>query len=168
MKKITLTIVMSLALGMIVVSGALAQTVAEQMTGLQNMCTASADARVARQAETSPYERLGGYDRILDFCKEIVRLHRINPDFEVMVRHVDGDKLARNVADFISAGTGGDATYSGRSLPASHSLLRLTDADFLSAGADVMTAMKNKGYGQNEIDEMVCILVSLKDQVVLK
>jgi len=132
------------------------------------MCTQSADARMARQSESSLYERLGGYDKILEFCNEIVRLHRINPDFEVMFRHVDGDKLAHEVADFISAGTGGDATYSGRSLPASHSLLRLTDADFLSAGGDIMTAMKNKGHGQNEIDEMVCILVSLKDQVVLK
>ncbi len=29
-------------------------------------------------------------------------------------------------------------------------------------------AMQSMGYGQDEIDEIVCILVSLKDQVVLE
>ena len=32
---------------------------------------------------------------------------------------------------------------------------------------DIVTAMKGMGYGENEINEIVCILVSLKDQVVL-
>ena len=33
---------------------------------------------------------------------------------------------------------------------------------------DIVTAMQSMDYGQDEIDEVVCILVSLKDQVVLK
>lgn len=144
------------------------QAVAEKMAGLQGMCGQSADARAARQAQSPLYDRLGGYDKILDLTREIVRLHEVNPDFEVMFRHVDGEQLARHVADFVAAGTGGTEKYTGRSLPESHSLLRLTDADFLSAGGDIITAMKSKGYGQNEIDEVVCILVSLKDQVVFK
>lgn len=41
-------------------------------------------------------------------------------------------------------------------------------SDFLSAGDDIGKAMTSLGYGQNEIDEVVCILVSLKDQVVLQ
>ena len=44
----------------------------------------------------------------------------------------------------------------------------LTDADFLSAGGDILKAMQTMGYGENEITEFVCILVSLKDQVVLE
>ncbi len=144
------------------------KAVAEQMAGLQSMCAQSADARAARQADTSLYERLGGYDRILDLTREIVRLHQINPDFEVMFRHVDDEQLARHVADFVAAGTGGTEKYTGRSLPESHSLLRLTDADFLSAGGDIITSMKSMDYGQNEIDEVICILVSLKDQVVFQ
>ena len=52
-------------------------------------------------------------------------------------------------------------------MPASHAHLRLTDADFLAAGGDIVTAMQSMGYGENEINEIVCILVSLKDQVVL-
>jgi hypothetical protein len=44
----------------------------------------------------------------------------------------------------------------------------LTDADFLEAGGDIVKAMQTLDYGEDEINEFVCILVSLKDQVVLK
>ena len=68
----------------------------------------------------------------------------------------------------MAAGTGGTQQYRGRDMVASHTHLRLTDADFLSAGGDIVKAMQTQGYGPEEIDEVVCILVSLKDQVVLK
>jgi hemoglobin len=145
-----------------------APTVAEQMAGLQKMCADTAEARAQRQAEKSLYDRLGGYEKINDFTLEVVRLHKINPDINDMFEYVDSERLAKNVADFAAAGTGGPQTYSGRTMPAVHANLDLTDADFLSAGGDIITAMKTMGYGQNEIDEFVCILVSLKDQVVLE
>jgi hypothetical protein len=53
-------------------------------------------------------------------------------------------------------------------MPATHANLKLTDADFLSAGGDIVSAMQSMGYGEDEINEFVCILVSLKDQVVLE
>jgi len=45
--------------------------------------------------------------------------------------------------------------------------MHLTDADFLAAGGDVVQALTNLGYGQDEIDQVICILVSLRDQAVL-
>ena len=76
---------------------------------------------------------------------------------------IDGKTLAKRVADFAAAGTGGPPTYTGRSLPAAHEHLHLTNADFLAAGGDIVKAMQTMGYGENEMDEFVCILVSLKD-----
>ena len=49
-----------------------------------------------------------------------------------------------------------------------HAHLGFTEADFLSAGGDVIQGMKNQGYGQDEIDEVVCIMVSMKDMVIAK
>ena len=85
-----------------------------------------------------------------------------------MFTHVDSERLAKHVADFTAAGTGGPQEYTGRTMPGSHANLKRTDADFLSAGGDIVTAMKSMGYGENEINEFVCILVSLKDQVVFE
>ena len=145
-----------------------APTVAEQMAGLQQMCTETAEARAQRQAQHPLYDRLGGYEKINEMTREVVRLHKENDDIKEMFEYVDTERLAKSVADFTSAGTGGPHEYTGRTMPAVHANLKLTDADFLSAGGDIVTAMQTMGYGQNEIDEFVCILVSLKDQVVFK
>ena len=74
-----------------------------------------------------------------------------------MFEHVDGEKLARHGADFMAAGTGGSAKYTGRDMPTSHAHLGLTDADFLSAGGDIVKAMQSMEYSQDEIDEVVCL-----------
>jgi hemoglobin len=145
-----------------------APSVAEQIAGLQQMCADTAEARAQRQAEQSLYERLGGYDRIHEFIGEVVRLHNENDAIKHMFTDVDSEKLVKHVADFTASGTGGPQTYSGRTMPATHARLELTDADFLAAGGDIVAAMQTMGYGQNEIDEFVCILVSLKDQVVFE
>jgi hemoglobin len=143
-------------------------SVAEQMAALQKMCSDTEAERAQRHAAEALYVRLGGYERIHELTREVVRLHNENEAIKHMFVHVDGEDLARKVADFVANGTGGPQAYSGRDLPSSHETLHLTDADFLSAGNDIVSAMQTKGYGQNEIDEVVCILVSLKDEVVFE
>ena len=99
---------------------------------------------------------------------EIVRLHSINPAFERFWGHIDEEALVKNVTDFVSTGTGGPKVYTGRDMPSSHAHLELSRADFLAAGSDVGLAMQNKGYGEEESKEFVCILVSMKDLVIVK
>ena len=145
-----------------------APTVAEQIGGMQAMCADTEQARAQRLADDALYNRLGGYDRIHEFTTEVVRLHFENEALDRIMVGVDGEALAKNVADFVATGTGGPQRYTGRDMPTAHSHLHLTDADFLSAGGDIVTAMQTMGYGQDEINEFVCILVSLKDQVVFE
>jgi len=140
----------------------------ENMMGLQNMCSETAAAQADRKAHKSLYNRLGGYDKILSWTTEVVRLHHKNETIIPMLTNVDSKLLAKHVADFVASGTGGPQKYTGRSMPTSHAHLALTDADFLSAGGDIIAAAQNVGYGQNEIDEILCILLSLKDQVVFQ
>ena len=143
-------------------------TVAEQVAGLEKMCADTEQARVQRQAEKPLYYRLGEYDKIYEMTAEIVRLHNINPDFERFMGDVDSEKLTKNVADFVSTGTGGPKVYTGRDMPSAHAHLKLSNADFLSAGSDVATGMQNMGYGEDEIQEFLCILVSMKDLVITR
>ena len=145
-----------------------APTVEEQMAGLTKMCTDSAGDRAERQEKDPLYDRLGGYDKIHTMVLEVIRLHNENDQIKHTMEGVDEEALAKHLTDFISAGTGGTAEYSGRNLYDSHAHLELTDADFLSAGGDIMEAMTNLEYGENEINDFVCILVSMKDQVVFK
>jgi truncated hemoglobin YjbI len=134
---------------------------------LEAMCEASSHARADRQADKSLFERLGKDAKIHVLTREIVRLHLANDAIKHLVDERYADHLAKRVAEFIISGTGGEPIYNGPSLSHSHEHLKLTNADFMAAGGDVIQAMKNLGYGQDEIDEVVCILVSLRDQVVL-
>jgi len=143
-------------------------TVDEQVAGLVKMCADTESARVARQEAKPLYFRLGEYDKIHDLTEEIVRLHSINPAFERFWGHIDEERLVKNVSDFVSTGTGGPKVYTGRDMPSAHAHLELSQGDFLAAGGDVSQAMKNKGYGEEETQEFVCILVSMKDMVITR
>ncbi|UCG51773.1 MAG: group 1 truncated hemoglobin [Candidatus Latescibacterota bacterium] len=144
-----------------------APDVDEQIAGLEAMCAANSEARSARHKETPLFERLGGEEGIHALTREIVRLHLENEAIDYMFKDLDADKVAHRVALFVISGTGGPAVYDGPELKVSHADMGLTNADFLTAGGDVIQAMKNLGYKQDEIDEVVCILVSLRGQVVL-
>ncbi|MFQ5349861.1 MAG: group 1 truncated hemoglobin [Thermoanaerobaculia bacterium] len=143
-----------------------APTVAEQLAGMQQQCADTELARSERHAATALYDRLGGYERIHALTREIIRLHLENDAIRHMFEPIDTAALAKHVADFMAAGTGGSESYTGRAMGPAHAHLGLTDADFLAAGGDIVKAMQNLGHGQEEIDEVVCILVSLKDQVI--
>jgi hemoglobin len=145
-----------------------APTVDEKMAGLVQMCADSEAARIQRHEAKPLYSRLGGYDAITALTAEIVRLHDLNPDFNRFMDQVDHEALIENVADFVAAGTGGPEVYTGRDMSSAHAHLELSSADFLSAGSDVNQAMMNMGYGEEEIQEMICILVSMKDLVITK
>ena len=143
-------------------------TVDEQVAGLVEMCAASESARVARHEANPLYSRLGGYDGVHALTTEVVRLHSINPDFARFWGDIDEEALIKNLDDFIATGTGGPKGYEGRDMPTAHAHLELSDADFLSAGGDVMAGMQNLGYGEEEIQEFVCILVSMKVLVITR
>jgi hemoglobin len=143
-------------------------TPADQARELEAMCSENAEAMAARQAESSLYERLGGTDRIHDIVTEIVRLHGENEAIQGMFEGVDREGLIDGVAEFLVVGSGGPGEYTGLGMEEAHAHLRLTNADFLAAGGDVMQAMRNKGCGEEEIQEVVCALVALRAQVVME
>jgi len=139
-----------------------------QVADLEKMCEANAEARAARHADTTLYSRLHEAKGINALTQEIVRLHLENGQIKQMFEGLDNDLVAKRVADFMISGTGGPAVYKDRpTLPDSHRHLKLTNSEFMAAGADVIQAMKNLDYGQDEIDEVVCILVALRPMVVL-
>jgi len=142
-------------------------TADEQVAMYEEMCALSAAARAERQEEKSLYERLGGEEKIHEMVAEIVRLHTENEDLDYIMEGVDIDKLVDGVTVFFAAGTGGKATYDGPSLTESHEHMKLTNALFLSAGGDVVQGMKNTGMGEDEINEMMCIFMALRSQVVM-
>lgn len=141
-------------------------TPARRILAMEQGCAATAAERQKRQAERSLFVRLGGEEKILALTREIVRRHRQNPAIGHYFAKADPEVAARRAAQFITAGTGGPAVYKGPDLRTTHARMGIGNEDFLSAGGDIVEAMKTLGHGPNEIDELVCTLVSLRDQVV--
>jgi len=139
----------------------------QQVAGLEASCAASATERASRHAQTPLFQRLRGEQGIHAMTREIVRLHLQNPSIRHYFEKLDPDVVARRSAEFIISGTGGPKVYQGPDLTTSHRSMKLTNDDFVLAGGDIVQAMKNLKYGQEEIDEFVCTLVSLRAQVVL-
>src|SRR3990172_7286789 len=139
----------------------------QQVAGLEASCAASATDRAARHARTPLHQRLRGEQGIHAITREVVRLHLQNPPIRHYFEKLDADAVAKRVAEFMISGTGGPQAYRGPDLTTSHRSMKLTNRDFVLAGGDVAQAMKNLKYGPEEIDEVVCILVSLRAQVVL-
>lgn len=169
-KKLSQLTVLTAVLSLMLAIPATAQeepTIDEQIAGLEELFASTAEARAQRQADDPLYNRLGGIEKIHLLTKEIVRLHLINEDINQDVMKIDLDHLAKQVAIFIAAGTGGPQEYHGRSMKKAHAHLNVTKASFLAAGHDVMQAMKNLDYGPEEIEEVVCILVSMKDEMIV-
>jgi len=139
----------------------------QQVAALEASCAASATARASRHAQTPLYERLRAEQGIHSLTREVVRLHLQNPPIRHYFEKLDPDAVAKHVAEFMISGMGGPQVYQGPGLTPSHRSMKLTNRDFVLAGGDVVQAMKNLEYAQDEIDEVVCTLVALRGQVVL-
>ena len=138
----------------------------EQVAGLEAMCAEAQEAILARQAGPSLYERLGGRDAIHGVFEDVVQRHLVNEQIKNLMVGVDTANLVEQVTDFMSAASGGDVEYTGSDMVTAHAHLALTNADFLAAGGDVEAALVAAGVGADEVQEVMCMFVSLRGEVV--
>jgi truncated hemoglobin YjbI len=137
-----------------------------QVAALEATCIKSADAMKQRQADKSLYLRLGSRDGIKELSTRLYGAHAANKQIGHLFEHVAREPFIEHVTDFLVTHSGGEGTYQGRSMAQVHEHLDISYSDFLSAGGDVQTVMKGLGYGDEEIQEAVCFLVSFVPQVV--
>ena len=141
---------------------------ADQVAGLQKMCADNGPAIGKRQLERSLFERLGKESKIQILAEKILAAHSKNTKIGRLFVKVKKEAFVKNVTDFLVVGTGGKADYKGRDMASAHKDLKITSGDFLSAGGDVKQAMTEMGYGENEIQEVVCALTSFVPVVVVQ
>lgn len=145
-----------------------AMSAKDQVAGLSKMCADNARAIEARQKEKSFYIRLGEREGIAKFSKNLYASHKANSKIGHMFANVPEQPFINNVIELVVTASGGKGSYAGRDMTTVHKNFGITHQDFLDAGADVQSVMKGLGYGDNEIQEMVCMLVSQVPQVVTR
>ncbi len=117
-------------------------------------------------AAPSLYERLGSDEGLTKIVKDTIALHHENPDIAHYFADVDDDVLAGHVVAFFAAGTGGPANYQGRDMTTAHASMDMSDADYDSAVADVLKAVKANGVDADSTAEVAAILESLRPGIM--
>jgi len=114
----------------------------------------------------SLYERLGAMEGIARIVDDTIVLHHKNPDIAHFFEGVDDEQLGHHVTAFFAAGTGGPANYEGRDMTAAHASMEISNAEYDSAVADVLSAAEANGVDAESRADVGAILESLRAAVM--
>ena len=130
------------------------------------MSTTEQVVAAEQSAQASLYDRLGGRPGIEAIVANIWENHVSNP--LVNKRYADSDpaEVKRLVTEMCCAGFGGPETYTGKDMITAHKGMNINDTEFVAVCDDVLKALDQNNVGQREKDEILCILYSLKNEVV--
>jgi len=123
-------------------------------------------SNASASAEATLYERLGGRDRIATIVANIWENHISNPLIKQRYVNSDPVKVKQLVTELCCAGFGGPETYTGRDMLTSHTGMNINEAEFIAVCDDVLAALDKNKVGQRERDEILCILYSMKGDIV--
>ncbi len=112
------------------------------------------------------YARLGGRPGIEAIASDIWDNHIKNPIINNRYAASDPVTVKRLVTEMCCAGFGGPETYTGKDMISAHKGMNINEAEFIAVCDDVLKALDMNKAGQREKDEVLCILYSLKDQIV--
>jgi hemoglobin len=120
-------------------------------------------------SEKTLYERLGGYEGVAGFANNL--LPRLQSDSQLgrfwENRGADGiEREKQLLIDYLCANAGGPVYYTGRDMKLSHTGMGISESDwsvFLGHAGDTMAAL---GVPDQERDDVVAFVLSLKDDMV--
>lgn len=113
------------------------------------------------------YQRLGeaeGIDRLVD---DIIDAHLANPlvktRFEKITDMAHIKKLSR---EFLTTGSGGPQTYSGKGMLAAHKGMNISEQEFLAVIDDIVGVLNKNRIDEDSKKDVLAILYSLKGEVI--
>ena len=116
--------------------------------------------------EATLYERLGSRPGIEAIVEDIWNNHISNPIINKRYAASDPENVKRLVTEMCCAGFGGPETYTGKDMITAHKGMNINDTEFVAVCDDVLAALDKHHVGKRERDEILCILYSLKNEVV--
>ena len=115
----------------------------------------------------SLFDRLGGtagLDRIVD---DVMAAHMSNPVIKTRFENAkDLDRAGRMAKEFLAAGSGGPAAYTGKDMLAAHKGMNISEQEFLAATDDILGALDKNKVGEDVKKDVLAILYSLKETII--
>jgi hemoglobin len=119
----------------------------------------------------SLFARLGGSAGISKLVDAIVALHMENPTIQARFRPVldTPDRLAvikRHTCEFLEAGSGGPAQYTGLSMRDAHRGMNVSETEYMAVVDDIMAALRKNGMDEQTQKDVLAIAYSLKGDIL--
>jgi len=121
----------------------------------------------AISAEKSLYERIGGEHKARQIVSDIWDNHSKNPIVKDRFAKSNPDYVKQRVFEIFAAATGAtDVEYTGMDMKTAHAGMNINEMEFNAVVDDVLAACESNGVGQQEMNEILAILWSVRKQIV--
>ena len=119
----------------------------------------------------SLYERLGAADGIAALVDDIVAAHMSNPIIKARFLPYQEDParlsaIKSHTRAFLAMGSGGPASYAGRSMSDAHRGMNVSAAEYMAAVDDILATLKKHGRDERTQQEVLAIAYSLKAEIM--
>ncbi len=117
------------------------------------------------------YQRLGGYDAIAAVVDDFVGRLASDPKFTRFFAGHSQDsikKIRQHIVDQLCEATGGPCYYTGRDMKTAHAGLGISEEDWNASVVHLVATLDKFNVPQQEKDEVIGAIASMKDQIVEK
>ncbi|MFK7793996.1 MAG: group 1 truncated hemoglobin [Gammaproteobacteria bacterium] len=122
---------------------------------------------LAISAEKSLYERIGGEKKAREIVSDIWDNHSKNPIVKDRFAKSSPEYVKQRVFEIFAAATGAtDVSYGGLDMKAAHTGMNISEMEFNAVVDDVLAACASNGVQQQELNEVLAILWSVRKDIV--
>lgn len=115
----------------------------------------------------SLYERIGGEPKARAIVEDIWNNHSANPIVKDRFANSDPEYVKQLVFEIFAVATGAtDVEYTGKDMKAAHAGMNISEMEFNAVVDDVLKACETNGLSQDEQNEILAILWSVRKQIV--
>lgn len=119
------------------------------------------------EADETLFNRLGGEDKVRVIVEDTYHNHVTNPIIKDRFVDSDHEVIKQKVYEIFAAATGAEnVEYTGRSMDATHRAMNINEMEFNAVVDDVMAALDQSSVGQQEKNEVLAILWSVRGDIV--
>jgi hemoglobin len=122
----------------------------------------------APHRQASLYDRMGGERVVSAVVDQFVANVAADPVINRRFAGIDIPALTKLVFEHLCESTGGPCRYTGRPMAVAHRGMAITPVEFAAMNEDMRAALVTLAVPRREIDEVIALLVSERDEVVGK
>lgn len=114
----------------------------------------------------SLYDKYGGFSTVGQIVHNFYEKIMDEESLEAYFWDIDMTRLMRHQVDFLCMVLGGPANYTGRSLKDAHAHLNITEEHFNTVAGLLEEALEEGGMEDDDIEAVIGIVASTKDDIV--